>query len=139
MLIQQTESVDVDGISGNLAQLVSACEQTAPLEDDNGDQQIMLDLEHAGRRYLLVRMPVRSTRPGLALSPREQEIARMIAKGYPNKAIAAVLDISSWTVCTHLRRMFAKFGVTSRAAMVARLVEEGILHEAPQKARAVCG
>ena len=47
----------------------------------------------------------------------------MVAKGYPNKTIAAVLDISPWTVCTHLRRTFAKFGVGSRAAMVARLLE----------------
>ena len=28
----------------------------------------------------------------------------MVAKGYPNKTIAGVLNISSWTVCTHLRR-----------------------------------
>jgi DNA-binding CsgD family transcriptional regulator len=60
----------------------------------------------------------------VVLSPREQEIARMVAKGYPNKMIAAVLEISTWTVSSHLRRIFAKFGVASRAAMVARLLEE---------------
>jgi DNA-binding CsgD family transcriptional regulator len=49
----------------------------------------------------------------------------MIAKGYPNKTIAAVLDISSWTVCTHIRRVFAKLGVGSRAAMIAKLLEDG--------------
>ena len=43
-------------------------------------------------------------------------------KGYPNKTIAAVLEISTWTIGTHLRRMFAKFGVNSRAAMVAQLI-----------------
>ena len=47
----------------------------------------------------------------------------MVAQGHPNKIIAGVLNISSWTVCTHLRRVFAKLGVTSRAAMVARLHE----------------
>jgi DNA-binding CsgD family transcriptional regulator len=41
--------------------------------------------------------------------------------------IADVLNISSWTVCTHLRRIFAKMGVGSRAAMVARLLEIGAL------------
>ena len=61
------------------------------------------------------------------LSPREQEIVRMVAKGHPNKVIADVLNISSWTVCTHLRRIFAKLGVGSRAAMVAQLLELGIL------------
>jgi DNA-binding CsgD family transcriptional regulator len=60
------------------------------------------------------------------LSPREQEIARMVAEGYPNKTIAAVLDISSWTVGTYLRRIFAKFGVGSRAAMVARMLDKGL-------------
>jgi DNA-binding NarL/FixJ family response regulator len=51
----------------------------------------------------------------------------MIAKGYPNKTIAAVLDISVWTVCTHLRRIFAKMGVTSRTAMVTRMITAGLL------------
>jgi DNA-binding CsgD family transcriptional regulator len=51
----------------------------------------------------------------------------MVAKGYPNKTIAAVLEISSWTVCTHLRRMFAKLGVSSRAAMVARMMDTDML------------
>jgi DNA-binding CsgD family transcriptional regulator len=49
----------------------------------------------------------------------------MVAKGHPNKVIADVLNISSWTVCTHLRRIFAKLGVGSRAAMVAQLLQIG--------------
>ena len=49
----------------------------------------------------------------------------MIAKGYTNKTIAAVLDISSWTVDTHVRRIFGKLGVRSRGAMVARLAAAG--------------
>ena len=57
-----------------------------------------------------------------SLTPREQEIVRMVAKGYPNKTIAGVLNISCWTVDTHLRRTFAKLGVASRAAMVARIM-----------------
>jgi DNA-binding CsgD family transcriptional regulator len=60
------------------------------------------------------------------LSPREHEIARMVADGRTNKEIASVLDISSWTVSTHLRRIFAKLDVTTRAAMVARLVDTGV-------------
>jgi hypothetical protein len=56
----------------------------------------------------------------------------MVAKGYPNKTIAGVLNISAWTVCTHLRRTFAKLGVTSRAAMVARLMEERRSWDRPQ-------
>jgi DNA-binding CsgD family transcriptional regulator len=56
-----------------------------------------------------------------ALSPREQQIVRLVAKGHGNKTIGSVLDISPWTVSTHLRRIFAKLGVGSRASMVASL------------------
>ena len=59
------------------------------------------------------------------LSPREEEIVRMVARGCTNRMIASVLDISEWTVGTHLRRVFSKLEVNSRAAMVARLFDEG--------------
>lgn len=101
-------------------------------EDDGGapatvlEDKVILDLEVDGVRCVLVRRPSNPDRPSdVALSPREREIARMVAKGYPNKVIARVLEISSWTVSTHLRRIFAKLGVSSRAAMVAHLLKEG--------------
>jgi len=90
-----------------------------------GEKQVVLDVEHDGFRCLLVATGTAAKqRETPLLSPREQEIARMVARGLPNKAIAAVLEISTWTVGTYLRRMFAKLGVTSRAAMIARLMEK---------------
>ena len=83
-------------------------------------EQILFDLEVDGARYLIVRLPEDSQRP-VQLSPREREIVRLVALGHPNKIIADVLSISSWTVSTHLRRIFAKLGVGSRAAMVAHV------------------
>lgn len=68
-------------------------------------------------------------RQGFHLSPREKEIARLVAEGLPNKCIGEVLEISSWTVATHLRRIFAKLGVNSRTAMIARLLEDRLLIE----------
>jgi DNA-binding CsgD family transcriptional regulator len=106
---------------------------------DPESPRVLLDLKVEGIRCLLVRLQPQpqsevATTPHAhaMLSPREEEIARMVAAGYPNKTIAAVLDISSWTVGTHLRRVFAKLGVGSRAAMVARLLEEGGLSH-PQR------
>jgi len=87
----------------------------------------VLELEVEGIRYV-VRVAIHAS-PRSALSPREHEIAEMIGHGLPNKTIAANLGISSWTVSTHLRRMFAKFGVNSRAALVAKILEEEFVLE----------
>jgi RNA polymerase sigma factor (sigma-70 family) len=54
------------------------------------------------------------------LTERESQIVQLIAQGLSNKQIAKRLQISEWTVSTHLRRIFAKLGVDSRAAMVYR-------------------
>jgi DNA-binding CsgD family transcriptional regulator len=103
-------------------------------ELENDAQEVLLDEEIDGARYLLVRSQPKIPYAQVLLSPREQEIARMVAKGHPNKVIAAVLDISPWTVSTHLRRIFAKLGVGSRAAMVARLLEDDLMREQPGSA-----
>ena len=52
------------------------------------------------------------------LTNRELDIIKLIAQGYVNKQIANKLQISEWTVSTHIRRVFCKLGVDSRAAMV---------------------
>lgn len=112
-------------------QLVRALASVAPgklpaTETDGKVEEILADVVIDGFRYLLVRLPkpaAASTQ--VSLSPREREIVRMVAQGHPNKVIAGVLNISGWTVCTHLRRIFAKLNVGSRAAMVARLLEVG--------------
>ena len=88
---------------------------------DGAVDELLFDGEIDGKRYVLVRSAPARNLPGL--SPREHEIARLVAQGLPNKAIAAVLDISLWTVSTHLRRVYAKLGVSCRAAMVSRLSE----------------
>jgi DNA-binding CsgD family transcriptional regulator len=97
-------------------------------DNDIKKRRIIVDAEVDGVRCLLTRLE-KSPTSYISFSPRESEIARMVAKGYPNKTIAAVLEISPWTVCTHLRRIFAKLHVSSRAAMVARLINDGIVKD----------
>jgi DNA-binding CsgD family transcriptional regulator len=99
----------------------SAAASTQERTQSDADE-ILVDAELDGWRYILIRTARPST-PLVQLSPREREIVRMVAEGHPNKIIAAVLNISTWTVGTHLRRIFAKLGVGSRAAMVARYLE----------------
>jgi DNA-binding CsgD family transcriptional regulator len=54
------------------------------------------------------------------LTARELQIAALVAMGHSNKQMSRQLQISEWTVCSHLRRIFIKLGVDSRAAMVFR-------------------
>jgi DNA-binding CsgD family transcriptional regulator len=84
-----------------------------------GEERVLFDVEVSGIRLLALRLE--GPPPISMLSPREQEIARMVASGYPNKTIASILEISSWTVASHLRRIFMKLQVSSRAAMATRL------------------
>jgi DNA-binding CsgD family transcriptional regulator len=92
------------------------------------EREVVFQGEIDGAHYTLTRQPRPAPDPQApALSSREREIGRMIAKGYTNKTIAVVLEISSWTVDTHVRRIFAKLGVRSRGAMVARLAAAGLV------------
>jgi ATP/maltotriose-dependent transcriptional regulator MalT len=54
------------------------------------------------------------------LTARELEIAELAANGNSNRQIAEALVISERTVGTHLSRIYAKLGVSSRAALAAQ-------------------
>lgn len=54
------------------------------------------------------------------LSAREEEVLILLSKGYSNKEIAEHLSISAETVGTHLKHIYEKLHVRSRAAAVAR-------------------
>jgi DNA-binding CsgD family transcriptional regulator len=101
----------------------------APACAQRDDGDVLLDLVTDGRRFQLLRSESMPHADFGGLSPREREIARLIAKGHPNKVIASILEISVWTVGTYVRRLFAKLAVTSRAAMIARLHELHALRE----------
>ncbi len=59
------------------------------------------------------------------LSPREREILGLLAQGYLYKEIAAGLGISVPTVNAHIRNMYEKLQVHSRAQAVARFLKAG--------------
>ncbi|WP_330249686.1 LuxR family transcriptional regulator [Nocardia sp. NBC_00565] len=63
-----------------------------------------------------------------ALTPREQAVAELAAKGLTNKQIGEQLFLSARTVSTHLHRVFHKLGVTRRGALrdaIERRAESG--------------
>lgn len=57
------------------------------------------------------------------LTPREREILRLITKGLATKEIAARLAMSPHTADTHLRHIYQKLGVNSRAAAAAKALQ----------------
>ncbi|MEU6711423.1 helix-turn-helix transcriptional regulator [Nonomuraea sp. NPDC046802] len=58
------------------------------------------------------------------LTPREFEIAQLVARGLPTAEIATTLFISPHTVRGHLKAVFGKTGICSRGELVARLFAE---------------
>jgi ATP/maltotriose-dependent transcriptional regulator MalT len=60
------------------------------------------------------------------LSPREREVAALIAAGNKNREIATELFLSEKTVESHVRNIFAKLGVSSRAAVAGAVAGRNI-------------
>lgn len=56
-----------------------------------------------------------------ALTRREMDVARLVRSGKSNREIAALLFLSEKTIEHHLTRIFAKLGVSSRAAAASIL------------------
>ena len=61
------------------------------------------------------------------LTARELEVLRQVAAGMTNKAIATRLFVSERTVDRHVSNIFAKLGVSSRAAATARAYENRLI------------
>jgi len=62
-----------------------------------------------------------------ALSGREVEVLKLMAKGAANKEIAAELSISESTVKTHIQTIFQKLGVGDRTEAVTEAIKKGII------------
>jgi DNA-binding NarL/FixJ family response regulator len=81
------------------------------------------------------RLMSRFRAPGAGpLSHRELEVLELVAAGTTNREAAARLFISEATVKTHLLNIYAKLGVSDRAAAVAEAFNRGLLTpETPER------
>ncbi len=61
-----------------------------------------------------------------AVTPREKEVLSLVARGYGNADIAALLDISVLTVRTHRQRLMEKLGLRNAAEITAYAVKLGL-------------
>jgi DNA-binding NarL/FixJ family response regulator len=74
------------------------------------------------------RLVTRMRRPNVdALTPRETEVLRLVARGMTNAQIGQTLFIGEATVKTHLLKIFTKLGVDDRTRAVTVAMERGIL------------
>ncbi|MBA0053328.1 helix-turn-helix transcriptional regulator [Streptomyces sp. AJS327] len=89
-------------------------------------RQLRAEAQQSGLRDALIvglfaRPPVtREVAPRAAewLTPRQREIALLVADGLTNRQIARQLSISEWTVVNHLRVVMQKLECTSRVHVV---------------------
>ena len=61
------------------------------------------------------------------LTPREREIAALVARGLANREIAETLTVAQRTVETHVHNILGKLELTSRGQLAFWGVEHGLL------------
>lgn len=72
----------------------------------------------AGFHYMLMKVPTATLEP---LTPRQREIALAVLEGLSNQELSRRFGITTSTVAAHLRTIYKKLRVDSRAALLLRL------------------
>lgn len=122
------ELMDLAARIGSWDGVVCAVRSSPPLADaiaaDEEHRSELEDLyQRSGDRSLARKagLRTRATRaPQDLLSPRELEVLGLIARGLRNREISEALFIADSTTKVHVRHIFEKLGVRSRAEAVAR-------------------
>jgi DNA-binding CsgD family transcriptional regulator len=78
-------------------------------------------------RVVSTAAPGAALQAGAALTARELEVLRLVARGLGNKEIAADLGITTHTVKYHLAAVLDKLGVRSRTEAVSLGVRKGLV------------
>ena len=99
----------------------------------NNDPALLLDclaVVGAGGRWIDSELEGRAAElgkrgPYAALTPRERQLAALVAQGLRNREIAARLGITEGTVKVYLHGLYDKLGVASRTELAIRAGEDG--------------
>lgn len=79
------------------------------------------------RKMLRFFSPAPSELPTVELTPREQEVLRLIAKGYKLADVARILEISRHTVADYVKNLYRKLNITTRAEATLEATRRGIV------------
>ena len=105
--------------------------RVAALLRADGDVALVGTAEDAdlvvSERVVSTAAPGAVAQPGAALTARELEVLRLVARGLSNKEIAADLRITTHTVKYHLAAVLEKLGVRSRTEAVSLGVRKGLV------------
>ncbi len=80
------------------------------------------------RRILQHFQQTSSPTPVSPLSERENEVLRLIAKGFSRTEVANLLGISSNTVAGHIKVVYRKLNISSRAEATQEAIRLGLMH-----------
>ena len=61
------------------------------------------------------------------LTPREQDVLKLLAEGLPNKGVASRLEVSEHTVKFHVNSIMGKLNAQSRTEAVTLATRQGLL------------
>jgi predicted ATPase/DNA-binding CsgD family transcriptional regulator len=117
---------EVARLQGDLANASRLWGESLALLEEVGDR--------AGRAEVLARLNALSGRSPAAgrgggpggLTPRECEVAALVARGFTNRQIARALVITEGTAALHVKHILHKLGLTSRAQLAVWAVEQGL-------------
>lgn len=82
-----------------------------------GKYSLVEVFERDGKRHILAVETGLPPRP--RLTPREQQVAELVAKGYSNKVVGSELGITGSTVAVHLASALRKLGIPNRCFLVS--------------------
>jgi len=95
-------------------------------------RKILRHFQSSGKAHAIEEMPTKvlapaSTGSAVHLSGREQEILTLVAKGFKRNEIGPMLEISPHTVATHLKTIYSKLNVNSRAEATMEALRMGLV------------
>ncbi len=108
------------------------CGAMAYLTKDASGQEVVNAIQtvHQGSRYLPreVRDRLAERMPCTELTPREQQVLKLISQGNSNREIASALQIAEKTVRIHVSSVLEKMGARDRTQAAIYAIQRGFVH-----------